>query len=395
MYGKLLLFLTTLVTYVVLFELIARIFFPLPSPYHLEEARLIKYQRGFWLNQPNQFQQFSNGVDFNNAEFRTDGAGLRNVPCRRQGDKNAPIIYVIGDSQTLGWGLSDQETWVNQFQCLMVEKNIAYNVINMGVPGTNIDQYIVRTKMIHGNLRKQDLVIYVITWNDFHTKQNAIDIKKNIISNLDNTQSCVTKDFEKGEINYPVFCPPPKYKFYNQKTNWRRNLYEATGLLIPSFSSAKEFVDTVVYSSVAANIFVPVAKDLFIKYQDSDTLQKIEPDTFESNNNLIRFANKIVRQKTDNVMFMFLPNRISYVTNLYELYSKGGKVFPDQDFLWHFAKKSCEKNALNCLSLFPSLITDRIGVHEFAHDGHLNETGSRKVALAIFNYISTKFPMNK
>ena len=105
---------------------------------------------------------------------------------------------------------------------------------------------------------------------------------------------------------------------------------------------------------------------------------------------MIRLLDSIVRKKTSNVIFMFLPGRISYVNELYNLYSKNGKVFPEQDFLWYFSKGNCKKHSLNCFSLFSALQVEQVGVYDYSHDGHLNGKGSAKVANAVFNYIVSK-----
>ena len=383
MYGKILLTLSSIVVLFLVLEIITRNIIPLASPYHTKDGRLIWDYRGFWLNLPNQSQHFSNIIDFNNKRVRTDGAGLRHVPCRKEKNPNIPRIYIVGDSQTFGYGVNDQETWVNQLQCLITEKEIKFSVFNLGVPGTNIDQYIKRTKMFYNNLEKHDIVIYTITWNDFHTTYSKIP-------NFGISPTCT-----QNKQRYPIFCPPNKNKYTHQNDTWRRNLYESTGFFVPLFSSFKEFTNTVVYTSSVASIFLPIIKGFYIQYRRTNTLEILGSEIFDANNHLIRFIDTIVRKKTDNVIFAFLPGRISYVTELYNLYSNKGKEFPEQDFLWYFSEKSCERYSLNCFSLFQALHADQVGVHDYSHDGHLNGAGSKKVAHAVFNYILSNIPVKK
>ena len=375
MYGKIFLTLSSILIVFFLLEIVSRSIVPLASPYHLKDGRLIWDNRGFWLNQPNQSQHYSNIVDFNKKRMRTDGSGLRYVPCRKDINPQFPRIYVVGDSQTFGYGVNDQETWVNQLQCLMTKNKIQFSVFNLGVPGTNIDQYIARTKMIYDIIRKHDIVIYLITWNDFHTHYTKIRQFK------DQTGCATIK------ANYPILCSPNQFKYDHNKDTWRRNLYESTGLFIPLFSSLKQFMSTVVYTSSIASIMIPIVKGLYIKFRRTNTMEKLGPRIINANIKLINILDSIVKKKTNNVLFAFLPGRLSYVKELYELYSKNGKVFPERDFLWYFYRKQCSKHLLNCFSLFQALQTDRVGVYDYSHDGHLNGKGSEKVANAVFNYI--------
>ena len=128
------LFFTTLIM-----ELGLRLFVTLRSPYQIAYARLVQDKRGFWLDKPNAEQYYSNGVDFHNAVVRNDENGLRFVPCRG-GSKTAlrQRVFIIGDSQTYGWGLSDDQSWPNQLQCLANKTGDRFEVHNLGVPGTNL-----------------------------------------------------------------------------------------------------------------------------------------------------------------------------------------------------------------------------------------------------------------
>ena len=383
MYGKIFLTLSSIIVILFVLEIIVRNIIPTASPYYLKDGRLIWDNRGFWINQPNQSQHYTNIVDFNNKSMRTDNSGLRYVPCRKNQNPNSPKIYIFGDSQTFGFGVSDQETWANQLQCLISKKKLQYNVFNLGVPGTNIDQYIARTKMIFNNLKKRDVVIYAITWNDFHTTYSKT-------LNFKPSPSCST-----DITNHPIFCPPNRNKFHYRTNTWRRKLYESTGIFVPSFSNFKDFVNTVIYTSAIASIIVPIMRGLYIKYRKSNTLEKIGSQVFYTSNNLIRLLDRTIRQKTENVIFVFLPSRISYVRELFDLYSNEGENFPEQDFLWYFAQKSCEDYSINCISLFQALKTHQTGTHDYPFDGHLNKTGSKKVAQALFNYVLSNIPVEK
>ena len=153
------LFFTTLIM-----ELGLRLFVTLPSPYQIADARLVQDKRGFWLDKSNAEQYYSNGVDFHNAVVRNDENGLRFIKCR--GGFKTALRQRVGDSQTYGWGLSDDQSWPNQLQCLANKTGDRFEVHNLGVPGTNLDQYYYRTRLIYDQLRPEGILIYAITWND-------------------------------------------------------------------------------------------------------------------------------------------------------------------------------------------------------------------------------------
>ncbi|MBK18380.1 MAG: hypothetical protein CMM52_06040 [Rhodospirillaceae bacterium] len=358
-------------------EFVLRLFVPLPSLFMLPDSRLIKDERGFWLNLPAQKQVFSNNVDFNGEDVSTYDNGLRQVPCRP--DKLAdetPRIYIFGDSQTYGWGLSDSDTWPNQLQCLLNKSGEQFAVVNLGVPGTNLDQYYYRTRMVYDFVRPKDILIYMITWNDWHSDQSNI----RPISLNGKCGDVAVVDMK------PMFCPLKPTTYYGKKSSWRQSLYDKTGLLIPAFDSLKAFSDTVVFSSAVAHLMIPPMKALYLRYRKSDTIQRIGTKTLKSNDALVQQIAKDTA-KTEHVYFAFLPSRISYADKTYNVYSKNRTVFKNQDFLFGFAKEGCEQNGLNCFSLFAALHAPDIGIKDFKFDGHLNVIGAKAVARSVFGNV--------
>jgi hypothetical protein len=370
---------------ILLLEVGLRFFVPLPSPFMLPDSRLIFDQRGFWLNLPNQRQVFSNRVDFNNAVVSTDNNGLRHVPCRiEKSGEEVPRIYIIGDSQTYGWGISDDESWPNQLQCLLNQSGQKYAVYNLGVPGTNLDQYYYRTRMIYDFVRKGDVLVYVMTWNDWHSDQSSVRA-------ISLSGKC---DASRGNAKEPIFCPVKPLRYYGLQASWRKSFYDRSGFLFPAFDSVKAFTDTVVFSSAVAFLAVPPLKALFLRFRSSDTLKRIGPSIPESNRKLmVQIAADT--KKSNHTQFVFLPSRISYADSIYNVYSKGGRVFKNQDFLFEMGKATCTKNDLYCYSLFPALHTSEMGTNEFSFDGHLNARGAKLVAQSVLRQITRSLDGSK
>ncbi len=360
-----------------IFEIILRFAITLPSPFAIADSRLIFDQRGFWLNLPSQNQVFSNQVDFDGVTVSNDENGLRRVPCRKKtSEKSVQRIYIVGDSQTYGWGLSDGDTWPNQLQCLLNKSGEKFEVWNLGVPGTNLDQYYYRTRMFYDFVRPDDIVVYVITWNDWHSDQSNI-------RPISLSEKCTAKPLNGTG---PAFCPSDPARYYGLKTSWRRNVHDAIGVLFPSFDSLKAFSDTVVFSSAVAYLTVPPLKALYLRKRKTDTLQRIGASTLKSNITLVKQIASDIR-KTENVHFVFLPSRISYADKVFEVYSKNRTVFKNQDFLFDLAKGACQKHKLRCHSLFSALHMSDIGSVDFKFDGHLNADGAREVANYLFENI--------
>ena len=375
-----LLFVASLLVFFIVFEIVGRTFIKLPNPYPITNGALIFDQRGFWLHQPSINEKFDNRVDFRNESVKTYSSGLRQLPCRLNTGSMHPRIFIIGDSQTFGWGLSDKNTWANKLQCSLNKNKMLFNVINMGVSATNLDQYVSRIRMFFNGLTSKDIVIFNITWNDYHSFQK---IKKKI----DPRVQCKKVTEVSKKAYYPQFCPTHKPIFTGKDNTWRRTLYLNTGIFFPVFSSFKNFLTTINFSSISAHLAIPLLRGIYVRFREDNTLTLIKPNTFRSNNILIEQVHSLLKTKTKNILFTFLPSRISYIDELYQLYSKNGTVFPDQDFLWHYVKNTCDKNSLSCLSLFKSLKTKNIGTYDFIHDGHLNNEGSTRVSNTIFKYL--------
>jgi hypothetical protein len=343
------LFFTTLIM-----ELGLRLFVTLRSPYQIAYARLVQDKRGFWLDKPNAEQYYSNGVDFHNAVVRNDENGLRFVKCR--GGSKTALRQRVGDSQTYGWGLSDDQSWPNQLQCLANKTGDRFEVHNLGFPGTGLDQYYYRTRLIYDQLRPEDILIYAITWNDWHTGHSGM-VRPPSLSG-----ECVDRiDSLKGY----AFCSEQRLIFQAYKSTWRRTLYKKTGVFIPVFDDLHSEIHTLKLSSAIAYLTIPSIKALYLRLWKGDSLQKVGAKVFATNERLIAQIAADTK-KVRNVQFVFLPSRISYVDSVYDAYSKRGSVFKNQDFLFDLAKVGCKQNNLCCCTLFPALRTTRIGIHDFA-----------------------------
>ena len=108
-----------------------------------------------------------NRIDFRGKSLTVDDAGTRSVMCRQK-NAGVPRVFLVGDSQTFGQGLSDRETWASILQCQLRDAKFSGQIYNLGVPGVNIDS-VHRMRQVVPVLRDGDRVIVGVTWNDLHT----------------------------------------------------------------------------------------------------------------------------------------------------------------------------------------------------------------------------------
>ncbi len=360
-------------------EALSRSFVDLPSPYAQEDGRLVFDARGFWLNLANQDQKFDNKIDFVDARVRTDAIGLRHVSCQEDIAPTAPRVFVIGDSQTFGFGLSDKDTWISQLQCSFQDRRRAPRLVNLGVPATNIDQYFSRLGIVIEDIKQEDKVVLAITWNDIHSIAPLKD--PNDVKTI-----CPHPDWLTYAPHGLASCIERENPLYYGVTGtFRRYLYEATGIFIPYFDNPKRFLRTVVYSSALAYVLLPKLEAIYLSHRKENTMDKLDPNAISSNVALLRVFDAVVRARTSNITYLLFPSRISYVDEIFAVYSRGGTVFPEQDFLTHMLGPFCSEPKINCIGLFDTLNTNSRGVNDFAFDGHLNPKGARLVS----DYLTT------
>ena len=126
-----------------------------PPMYERNENPLISYQL-----KPNISEYaFRNAVTTNSLGFRSP-----------EPDLAKPMIAVIGDSITFGYGVADEETLSANLQKLLP----AYDVQNAGVPGYNIRQEAALFRDAVAPLKPAALIL-VFYWNDFDQSISWLD----------------------------------------------------------------------------------------------------------------------------------------------------------------------------------------------------------------------------
>ena len=357
----------------VLLEILLIPFVKLQSPYHLNDSRLIQDQRNFWINIPDSRDQFDNNIDFKNSKLNILSNGLRFTSCNNKKFNNKNVnIFLVGDSQLFGWGLDDKDTIPSKLSCKLNKVKYNYNIFNMGVWGTNIDQYYMRLSMIKDVMKYEDKYFFLITWNDWHSFSE-------IHLEPPSTSKCSNYDHT---INFLVSCINKNSKIYGVKSDFRKEIYNKTNFFVPVFSDIKTFLNTAQYSSRVFQVLIPLIKSIYLKNRNYNQDNLLKDKSIKNGLILNKISNYIGSEK--DIYFLFLPSRISYVNSVYRTYSQKGKIYPNQDFLFYYAKKECKKFKLNCKSLFKYLNTNELGRYDFKYDGHLNTKGAEIISNLIY-----------
>ncbi|MBT5049755.1 MAG: hypothetical protein HOM58_14740 [Rhodospirillaceae bacterium] len=352
-----------------------RLFINIPSPYNMPLDSLVWDDRGFWVFEPNTSFEMGNQVDFLDRPVTIGANGMRQVPCRMSSnsDNGTPSkrIFTIGDSQTFGFGLSDDDSWPNQLQCLLNDAE----VYNLGVPGINTDQYLVRLSQIWANLTPRDVVLVMVGWNDLVTDQSKFN-PQNI-----KMRPCPKEPDQSTQ--FPTCLAKPKFLLHPDKT-WRLTVYDKTGLFIPKFGSPSEFANTAVMSSAFAYLTLPRLKLLWYGMRPKSSLfEKLPTKSFYNNLRIVGRMRELVEQKGATLVTTILPWRAFTNDSYYEAYSKGGVVFPARDFPTYASRAACMEFKLDCFSLFDALKSSKLNQYWLPYDGHLNDLGAKAVAMAL------------
>ncbi len=365
------------------FEALARLWIDIPNPYALKPGVRVLDQRGFWVPQPGFEGVMDNRADFRDKRVRIDDDGTRHVPCRAKADApqsgqasgGRQRIFLLGDSQTFGFGLSDGETWPNRLQCGLGTKA---HVFNMGVHGTNIDQYVKRgLRQVMGALRRNDIVVAGVTWNDLISPQPA----RNVAQARDDAAGIPG---DNGGLTASLLKP---VKHLTQET-WRSRFYRKTGILVPVFGSWGTFAESLTYSSALARIAVPRARLLYYRFRPSDTFAgKLRPGDVQRNMELLGILNRAVERAGGHLIVYMLPNRLFFDDTYYAAYSAAGTAFPAQDYMTNLAAPYCARDGLRCVTAFDGLKTPGPDTYTYVFDGHYNESGAAVIAGVLRRYL--------
>jgi hypothetical protein len=105
----------------------------------------------------------SSGCRFSNKEFSTSltfSEAGRSVPPSGSQRCGRPLFFV-GDSDTMGWGVNDDETFAS-----IISSRVQVPVLNLGVSSYGTVRELIRVRM-HPRLDEANCIFIQYSWNDF------------------------------------------------------------------------------------------------------------------------------------------------------------------------------------------------------------------------------------
>lgn len=313
----------------------------------------------YWRMTPNFTGLTGNRSDFNDKTVSADALGRRVVPTApTEADHR---LWLFGDSQTFGHGLSDDETWANRLQEEFKQSKRSIRVINLGVPAINVDQYLVRLRKTITEIRPGDHVMVGLSWNDIITPQNvsarpAITVVDGYLVNGDLASS-------------------------GNSAKARVAFYDATGIALPPLQDLKSFLDSMAQTSALMHFLYPRAKAVYYRYRTARPLETIvRGEVPEANFYLLAEMAEMVRQQGAAFTVLVLPDKIFFEDAAYAVYSVNGRDFPQQNYPGYLAQPLCRQHKISCLDAFDTLHRHQHDPVAYAEDGHYNPQGARVIA---------------
>lgn len=392
-------------------ELVARKFVELPSPYPAPPGTIVFDKKGFWAMEPNRNFLVNNSADIINKSIQILSNSARHTPCGYNTTANAKKIFLIGDSQTFGWGLSNNETWANHLQCMLSKvANNPPKVINLGVPGTQVDQYIARGfAQVAPAVNTGDIVIISITWNDLvgffqsptwianylrkvglkQIPTNSQDLKVTRI-----THTSIIKSNLSVRKKIPVQFEPRKPNWILNPPTWRYKFYKNYGFFVPSVNSFGAIHRSLLLISAAYRFAESRARIIYYRIRPSNSLfDKVPHGSYQGNFLALKALSYQLEKYGAKVLIQLLPNKLFFDDYYYASYSKNGVVFPARNYMSYIASPFCKSLELKCVDRFYDLKTSTRDEHNLVYDGHYNEIAAAKIGQALakdINYILKK-----
>ncbi|MGE4279768.1 MAG: hypothetical protein AB7G62_09300 [Magnetospirillum sp.] len=357
---KLLINLMTSLVAVAVFLLVAEALFWLvsPPPKPPFPKGMFNYSHGSWRMTPGFSGVTDNRVDFRDKLVKADDQGRRIVPAAPASTDHT--LWLLGDSQTFGHGLSDNETWANKLQEVLNAERRSLKVVNLGVPAINVDQYFAIIQNVNQEIRPGDQVLVGLSWNDIITPQQlssqTIQVVNGYLVNSNAGQS-------------------------RQTVEQRVALYDATGIILPPLQDLKSTLEFLSNTSALIHFIYPRAKAIYYRYRTVRALDQImAAQVPEANFYLLAEIQKIVHDRGASFTVLSLPDKIFFEDPAYAIYSVNGRDFPQQNYPGYVIAPLCKKFEIRCLDSFDILHQHQNDPVAYAGDGHYNPHGAQVIA---------------
>ncbi len=310
---------------------------------------------GLTFPRPGGFSTLTPGFDGvmdNRAEFtgkrvRVDARGRRIVPAASQTLPTATQVHFLGDSQTFGHGLTDDESWPNQLQERFLEKTQAIRVVNWGVPAANTEHYWRRLPRLLEDTSPGDFLVIGLTWNDFTTAPGPLDLVA------------------------------PKADSAKLATGAQQYKERA----FPGLADAKAFLTSLSGKSAVISALLPSFRSIYYRFRDRHPVADILASGV-TENVFELLAGMRQRAEAAELRFavLFLTNGVFLVDKAYGAFSQNGRFFPSQNVMGDAAKPLCKVHRLHCIDAFEALHVNAGDGMIYPIDGHYSPQGAERIA---------------
>jgi hypothetical protein len=136
--------------------------------YYLLEADLWQNKKECVQYDDKLLYKPSSGCRFSNKEFSTYltfSESGRSMPSSRSPASGRPLIFA-GDSDTMGWGVNDDETFAS-----IIASKVKVPVLNLAVSSYGTVREIMRLRM-HPRFQEANCIFIQYSWNDF--QENSV-----------------------------------------------------------------------------------------------------------------------------------------------------------------------------------------------------------------------------
>jgi GDSL-like Lipase/Acylhydrolase family len=362
---------------------------PPPRPYDLPRD-LMTQMGGPWILRPNFHGVMDNRVDYVGVPVNVDSRGVR-VSTPPAEPNPARRIFALGDSQTFGHGLPDDESWPSRLQAILNRRGAPVRVENWGVPAINIDQYSARLPSVLAEAKSGDLVLVGVSWNDLITPASAPSLMHVVDGYLvSGGHGAPTPDGSgTASATPPEPEKPPAPATPSADELARVRVYNYTGIVIPPLQSLKELSDAIAANSALGSVVIPRLRELWHRWRSQTPLtQIVEGHVPEANFWLLYDMQERAAAKGVGLAVVLLPERYFIYDDLYEAYSGGGRFFPERDYMGYLARPLCQSFHMTCINPFPVLLAHQREPLTFAVDGHYNARGAALIA----DYVADHLP---
>jgi|GEM_PF-1858920 len=330
--------------------------YPPPRYNPLPSGLVVSNSLGALSLAPNFIETMDNRAEFRDKQVRSNAEGRRVVPASSKLLHGGIRLHLLGDSQTFGHGLSDDESWPNNLQMKLLEAGIPIRVENWGVPGANVEHYWRRLPELLKSASPGDTLLIGLTWNDFTTSPGNLDT--------------LIRDPRIVDQSSP-----------NDATQKPRKISGGPVLGVPQLTDAKTFLRILSKNSAFISAILPAIKAVHYQTREKHPINEILASGVTGE--VFKVLSEIQkRAENSGIRFsvMLLTNGVFLVDQAYATFSQDGRFFPTQNVMGDITTPLCKAHKIHCIDAFNTLHVDGGTDAIYPLDGHYTPVSAQRIA---------------